>query len=381
MSVVKDKSVYAASKTASQHPSGETASRAHHRVFREFPCWQGRVPQGFIVNFLGVMTRVSYFEPYSEIESEYPPDRHVETQHPEFDEEYFEWIDLLEAVTAAQGRFTMLELGAGFGRWTVNAAAALKQSSGLPYSMVAVEAEPTHFQWMVQHLSDNSMDLSNSQLIQAVVAPVDGKVGFDITSPKGGGPSQWYGQCIGGSDLVDTVSLDTLLQSFQTVDLIDLDVQGAESAVLNAAAEQLDQKVKRVHIGTHGPGVETALHSLFNRLGWECIRSYPAASSATTEWGEISFRDGVQSWMNPTYSDRSRTDVDVLGRKLEASRREGARMWQEIEKLRRERETWRIMNPSSLGWRVLAKAGSLRDRIAPAGTRRRRLIEFITDKI
>lgn len=45
-----------------------------------------------------------------------PERRFVTTTLPAFDEEYFEWIDLLEAVTEATGEFTMIELGAGWGR-------------------------------------------------------------------------------------------------------------------------------------------------------------------------------------------------------------------------------------------------------------------------
>jgi hypothetical protein len=76
----------------------------------------------------------------------YLPDRHVETDYPPFDEEYFEWIDLLEAITSAKGQFTMLELGGGWGRWTANAATALRHLGGLPHTLVVVEAESTHFQ-------------------------------------------------------------------------------------------------------------------------------------------------------------------------------------------------------------------------------------------
>jgi hypothetical protein len=107
----------------------------------------------------------------------------------------------------------------------------------------------------------------------------------------------------------------------------------------------------------------------------------PTGCKGSTPWGEISFRDGVQSWINPTYSDRSQTAAEILTRKLAASRREGARMWQEIERLRRERKKWRIWGPLSLGWRVLANDGRRADPIAPAGTRWQRLIQFITHKI
>jgi len=84
----------------------------HHGIFKKFECWKGFVEDGFDVNFLGVKTRVEYT-------CEAPPslgNRFVTTTLPGFDEEYFEWVDLLEAVVEARDRFTMIELGAGYGR-------------------------------------------------------------------------------------------------------------------------------------------------------------------------------------------------------------------------------------------------------------------------
>jgi hypothetical protein len=112
--------------------------RKHHRIFSRFRRWSGRVPAGFAVDFLGTTYKTEYFTMWEQQE------RYEAPQHPAFDEEYFEWIDLLEAVAWARDRFTMLELGAGFGRWTARAAAAAKQP-GIPYFLVAVEGEPTHF--------------------------------------------------------------------------------------------------------------------------------------------------------------------------------------------------------------------------------------------
>lgn len=373
--------MYAVSKTQSEGAGESIGQVTHHPVFGNFPCWQGTVPQGFFVNFLGVMTRVDYFDSYAEIEQRYPADRSVQMTYPDFDEEYFEWIDVLEAVLSAKGSFTMLELGAGYGRWTANAAAALKQRNPLPYTLIAVEAEPVHFRWMTQHLADNSVDPSSTHLIQAAVAAVDGKVGFRMSQSERGGPSQWYGQHIGGSDLVDAVSLDTLLQQLGVVDLIDLDVQGAEHGVLEAASERLDRQVKRVHIGTHGPQIEDDLRSLFNRLGWECIHSFPLGSNAATQWGTIAFQDGVQTWANPTFSASSNSREGVLAQKLDASRREGARLWQELEKIRQERQKAVLLEPSSAAWKMILAAGRMRDWLAPSGSRRRRIIDFLAKKV
>jgi FkbM family methyltransferase len=361
-------------------PALDATSRLHHPVFTKFSPWRGHVPSDFIVNFLGVLTRTSYFAPYAEISRAYPADRLVAADYPQFDEEYFEWIDLLEAVAGAVGHFTMIELGAGFGRWTANAAAALRSLGNLPHTFVAVEAEPTHFAWLIEHLTDNRVDPANLQLVQAAVAGSDGTVGFHLEHNQLNGPGEWYGQYIGGPHSVAAVSLRSLLQSLSTVDLIDIDIQGAELQVLAAAAEQLDLKVKRIHIGTHGHDIEAGLHSLFARLGWHCSHSFPCSGPAATEWGTIVFQDGVQSWLNPSFSDSQKDPSEILSAKLAASRNEGARLWQELEQQRREHERLLTVSPDSLPGKLLLRAGQLRNRLAPPASRRRKLVDSILRK-
>src|SRR5262249_45530077 len=141
--------------------------------------WSGTASAGFEFDFLGTRMRTDFFsqltpQPYDRSES--PP-------YPKFDEEYFEWIDLLEAILLAEGRFTMMELGAGFGRWSARAALASEQH-GIPYSLVAVEAEPTHFAWLLQNLQDNRVKLDNCHCIQAAVTGQDGKIAFQVGNPR-----------------------------------------------------------------------------------------------------------------------------------------------------------------------------------------------------
>jgi len=197
----------------------------------------------------------------------------------------------------------------------VNAAAAVEQYSGIPYRLIAVVAEPRHFQLIEVHIRDNGVDPKGFQLIQAAVDDKGGKVwlrgsssewGQHIASvglltrlrglftiAQGDDSSPWYAK------KVRAVSLNTLLRPLDKVDLIDLDVQGAELTVLKPAAEQLDQKVRRVHIGTHGPEIESGLRNLFRGLGWDSVNDYPCNSECHTPWGSINFQDGVQSWINP----------------------------------------------------------------------------------
>ncbi len=243
----------------------------HHGLLAKFDCWEGFAEPGFRVNFLGVKTRehMAFLEGGPRISGQTKVG-FVVTKLPAFDEEYFQWIDLVEAVTQARGQFIMIELGAGYGRWLVNAGIALRKTSGLPFRLIGVEAEPTHFQWMQEHFRDNEIEESCYELIQAAI------------------------------DAEDTaVSLNSILRPLDKVDLIDIDVQGTEFRVLASAVDQLNEKVCRVHIGTHGPEIEAELRALFQQVRWECKSDYPSGSKKDTLWGTIKFEDGVQSWVNP----------------------------------------------------------------------------------
>jgi len=290
-----------------------TAS-GHHPLFRQYTCWSGDAPAGFAANFLGVKTRENYTTAVTRGPSSRPSrPSYLTTTYPDFSEEYFEWIDILESVANANKRFVMIELGAGYGRWLVNAATALRKTRRLVPYLIGVEAEPSHFEMMKQHLRDNDLDPDQHLLIQAVVAPHDGTVRFFV-----GHSQEWYGQRIAPNlnarvegypnlrvETVKAVSLNTLLRQLEQVDLIDLGVQGYEYGVLSTAEDELDAKVKRIHIGTHGRMIEKGLRGLFRRLGWRALNDYPTNEECVTPYGKIRFRDGVQTWINERLCQRS----------------------------------------------------------------------------
>ncbi len=261
----------------------------HHPVFARFAEGRGPIP-----NWVGVTTRRDFFSrdlPFVEITPPAP------------DPQYLEWVDVLEAVIRASDRFTMIELGAGYGRWIVNAAAALRSYSGLPYMLVAVEAEPTHYRWLRRHCRDNGIrrfgKSGRCRLIRAAVAAEAGRTRFLVGQAR-----DWYGQALaeghqGETRRVRAVTLSSLRRPLATVDLIHLDVQGAELDVLNEARDQL-ARVRRVHVGTHGVEVERGLRTLFGALGWMPINDYASNSAAETPWGAFQFEDGIQTWVNPT---------------------------------------------------------------------------------
>jgi hypothetical protein len=301
-----------------------------HPVFDRFRPWEGLVEPGWEVNWLGVRTRLLVrgntggFETLTLVAS----------QPPEASEDLLEWISVLESVVESQGSFTMVELGAGWGRWLVNAAVALRRlDPARDLLLVGVEAEPTHFRWLAQHLRDNGLDPERHRLVRAAVAARNGTVRF-----QRGDAAAWYGQSIDPDDpaaklsgpvsrlirwsrntaanrlafgrrarkmrRTRSVALATLLEPYAYVDLVDADVQGVEADVFEAAATLLADRVRRVHIGTHDRENERRLRALFERLGWERRFDYPSGMRCETDWGSIDFEDGVQSWLNPALRPR-----------------------------------------------------------------------------
>ncbi len=242
-------------------------------------------------------------------------------------EDYFEWIDLLESIMAAKGQYTMIELGAGYGRWAVRATAALRQLRNLPFHVVAVEGEPRHYRWLQQHMSDNGIRPPASTLVRGVVSNHRDDVLFYVGSPSGKSdePASWYGQCViqgyeteeepqsgnyEGQDVVKLKSgwkavkthsylLQDILPETDRIDLIDMDIQAEELKVISAVIDVLDQRVARLHIGTHSHEIEAGLRDLLSRHGWERKADYPCAQTNQTPWGPVQFVDGVQSWINP----------------------------------------------------------------------------------
>jgi FkbM family methyltransferase len=293
-----------------------------HPVFAHFPPYSGVCEQGFSIDFLGSKVRTEF------VSGAVASGTNVTTQYPPLDEEYFEWIDILESVRAAKEKYTMVELGAGYGRWAVRAACAARRCRpDLPFHLVAVEAEPKHFEWMKRHFRDNQVDPRQHTLVRAAVGDKAGTAMFYVGSPESSGnvAADWYGQALtksyeevekrrfgryegfrvlkfkSGWRAIETecVVLGKVIGDLTRVDLIDMDVQGAELKVVGSSMDLLDRTTVRMHIGTHDREIEAGLRELLRAHRWECLADYSCLGRNETPWGPVEFSDGVQSWVNP----------------------------------------------------------------------------------
>lgn len=73
----------------------------------------------------------------------------------------------------------------------LSAVGVLRHLNPIDYRLIAVEAEPTHFKWLKEHMLANEVTPENCELINAAIGGKRGLVQFYIGNPAG-----WYGQAI-----------------------------------------------------------------------------------------------------------------------------------------------------------------------------------------
>lgn len=289
----------------------------HHWSIDHYARFKGAVPGGMVVSFLGDVVRENfcgYKAPPTEIR--------VPAALPSIDEEYFEYTDILEACLSAGTTFTFLELGAGWGRWSARAALAARQL-GKSIKLGLVEGAPQHIPMIHASMADNGVRPEDYKLYEVAIGAQDGETLFCVEKPNEG--AIWFGQGAvagvvsedtrigehegrpmyqhipGGSCMiwVPQIPLSAVLADFEFIDLVDMDLQGAEREALAEAIEPLTLKVRRLHIGTHGADIEAAVRGTLSEAGWICLRDYPGGQGNDTNFGRCHFVDGIQTWVNP----------------------------------------------------------------------------------
>jgi FkbM family methyltransferase len=244
-------------------------------------------------------------------------------------EEYFEWIDILMSIKDSNnGSYHFVELGSGFGRWGVRAIINARYNKNINNFYVEfAEAEPHHVKMNLEHCKINN--INNFKLYDGLVSDHNGEDLFYINQPNGNIEDisiKWWGQAkvhdyekitkeIGTYQnkivyllasgyqaiSVKTYDIEEISNSWKLVDLVDLDVQGEEFLILNRSIKNFNNKVKRIHIGTHSVDVEKKIFKLLKDNKWINVRNYSCLKVNNTIFGDIDFTDGVQSWINPRF--------------------------------------------------------------------------------
>jgi hypothetical protein len=314
----------------------------YRTVFAGITPYSGSVPGGFTVDFLGVRT-AHEFLPQGLFPGSEAVLHQTHTRLPDITdgETWFEAVNWVEAARAARGQFTMVTLGANYGAQAVGAFAAVRALNPMPCALVAVEPVPENLAWTRRHMRENGIDPDQHWLIGSAISDSNAPMLFPVGSPGSGAQNGFatnepaarenHVRAIQAAGrvkqalaslllhnttglmtnlvpdldlpaeikLVSCVTLRDIVSAFDRIDYIESDIQQSEIIVFPPAMPLLKQKVRRVHIGTHGAETHAILRRLFVSDGWQLIFDFPPNSRFETTLGAFETNDGVLTMVNP----------------------------------------------------------------------------------
>lgn len=280
----------------------------------------------------------------------------LQTAWPVVSEEYIEYVDVLEAVlqysreVRKHGRqhgrpFAFVELGAGYGHWTMSAHQALRQlEPDALHRYLLVDTQATLGPFLQAIARNHSVPQQAVQFHAGKVLCASGScsagAGRRLAARAGGidwGQRKWLTEH-GAWEVAQRakesppVRLRELLLGYKmpcVLDLVDIDIDRGEYQMFADpdTVLVLTQRAQRVHLGLHdfsrrrssrgggGAGNDpmAALVSdasrnepiiaQFRAHGWKVQWLYPSVTPhAETEWGPVAFGDGVASLLNVNFS-------------------------------------------------------------------------------
>lgn len=277
-------------------------------VVNAFAPFPGKAPvEGAFRDFLGSIVKVGYLDAAWAGRA-----GSVETSVPRTGAESLhgtsEWVGMLRAVLEADEVFTVMELGAGWAPWLIVADRAARHRGDLSLDLTAVEGSAEHIEFMADNFRTNGMDPTAHRLLHAVVGAEDGEALF----PKLHVGADDYGANAvfeegeaeaaakrGELERVRQVSLAGLMEGKTRVDVVHIDVQGHEVVVVEAAIDALNDRCRRLVIGTHSRTIEDQLFALLNANGWRCESELACVMRQRSDGYLHLSVDGEQVWRNP----------------------------------------------------------------------------------
>lgn len=218
-----------------------------------------------------------------------------------------EWAAALRAVNQSTDTFRIIELGCGWGCWLTNTGVAAR-AIGRRVDLIGVEGNHLHLVNAEQTLRLNDFGPEAFTLFHGIAAPREGKALFPSPDAE---KTIWNGEAVFYPDaatlkraeadpavqVLDCYPLARLSDG-KRVDLLHIDIQGAETDYVAGNMHDIDKLVARVLIGTHSRSIEGHLMDMFLAAGWRLEMERPALIPLKAGKPHTTI-DGVQMWANP----------------------------------------------------------------------------------
>lgn len=262
---------------------------------------------GYVVNFLGVLTEPSIYPPMltglvGQVESPpIPANWHADMA---------EWAAVLRAVDLAGPQFRIIELGCAWGCWMCSAGKAALRT-GRDVHLIGVEGDDKFVALAEKQMAVNGFVPAQYTIHRGIAAAVDGTALFprqaDGAVGFGSAPVfnasrelQEAATASGSHDVLDMIALDRIMEPYDRIDLLHIDIQGGEAELIDKAFPAIAEKVAYVFVGTHSRQIEG---QIFDKMlsGGFVLEIERAAILSLTEATPVVLYDGVQAWRNTRF--------------------------------------------------------------------------------
>ena len=189
----------------------------------------------------------------------------------------------------------LFELGAGTGDWSLTLAGVYRRDlvplKFKTYRILAVEAEPSHYEWTREHFKKQGI---RGDVVHGAVLDYNGTCKFAST----GNPAASYGQRIDprGNLEVPCYTFDKLVEDYKykEIDIVQMDLQGFEGKVIKGIKKSKDI-VDYWMIGTHGKSLNKEIKGILVNceviVDWDCLKK---PKIEDTEVGKVNrSEDGI----------------------------------------------------------------------------------------
>jgi FkbM family methyltransferase len=279
----------------------------HEDLLRRHAAPSASPQAGFITDVIGVRHRTSTVWPAARI---YDGQKLGLPIPDDFHAEAIEWVGMLKAVEAAGPGFTMLELGAGYGMWSVASGVAARNQGLAPIKLYAVEGDAAHCALMRTHFCDNGFGLDERVLLNAAVGVRSGMDRWPVPKhdhefggrPLGENTIDYTGRAVVQTRDVRLIALADILDYEPFWDFLHCDIQGGEFDVLSSCVQLLNERVHWMVIGTHSRKLDGDLIDMLWRAGWNLEDEQPTRFTFRYlghSLEEMNAVDGTQIWRNP----------------------------------------------------------------------------------
>jgi len=257
-----------------------------------------------LVNFLGVAMNVDFMPAMAgnggHVEGlPIPANYHAEMA---------EFAAALRAVDLARGRFTMIELGCGWGCWMNNTGMAARRR-GLAVHLNGVEGDDGHLGFAREALTTNGFASADYTLWHGIAGPRPEAALFPRQDqageswglePRFGLPPEARAELLatGRYDELPVLALDEIVGAEPRIDLLHMDIQGGEADFVRDCMPTLVKKVAYLVIGTHSRTIEGRLMADLLAAGW-VLEIERACDFNISPSGPVTVMDGIQGWRNP----------------------------------------------------------------------------------